>query len=219
MECLILRCNIFGDLLLPIPLALVTCTPLLPYICPTKTTFMKKIIVSLSLLFITVISVNAQTTKGDWLVGGNLSFNTTTNNSSFTLAPAAGYFFANNFTAGSEVILSFGKFGDEKESAIGAGPFARYYFELKDPKFKPLVHTSFTVLSATTKFNNFKTTNTATSFFIGAGGAFFINNNVALEGIAGYNNTKVENNPGQGGFLFRMGFQVHLLGHEIKLKK
>ena len=181
---------------------------------------MKKIFIATALL-LTVISftASAQTDKGDWLVGGQLAFNTTSGNSSFTLAPSAGYFFGKNFAAGSELTLSFSKLGDSKTTAVGIGPFARYYFELKDPKFKPLVHASFGFVSITDKFLNQKTTNTATSLFIGAGGAYFINDNVALEGVMGYNNTKVENEKAEGGFLFRIGFQIHLLGHEVRSKK
>lgn len=182
---------------------------------------MKKVFISSALLLLMVISFNAsaQTDKGDWMVGGQLAFNTTSGNNSFTLAPSAGYFFAKNFAAGSELILSFSKFGDEKRSVFGIGPFARYYFELKEPQFKPLVHASFTIASETSKQPSSKTTNTARSFFIGAGGAYFINDNVAIEGVLGYNNTKVESSGAEGGFLFRIGFQIHLLGHEVKLKK
>ncbi|MBI2730520.1 MAG: porin family protein [Sphingobacteriales bacterium] len=181
---------------------------------------MKKISLALSLIVFTLLStsVSAQTDQGDWMVGGQLSFNTTSGNSSFTLAPNAGYFFGKNFAAGSEVTLAFSKFGDAKSSAIGVGPFARYYFELKEPNFKPLVHASFGVASVTNKFLGEKTTNTARNFFIGAGGAYFINSNVALEGVMGYNNSKVESSPSEGGFLFRIGFQIHLLGHEVKKK-
>ncbi|MBI3717723.1 MAG: outer membrane beta-barrel protein [Sphingobacteriales bacterium] len=182
---------------------------------------MKKLLIAPALLLLSVISfkANAQTEKGDWMVGGQMAFNTTSGNSSFVLAPSAGYFFAKNFAGGSELTLSFGKLGDAKSSAIGLGPFLRYYFELKEPQFKPFIHTSFSFLSETNKFAGEKTTNTARNFFLGAGGAYFINQNVALEAMMGYNNTKVENENSAGGFLFRVGFQIHLLNGEVKGKK
>lgn len=158
----------------------------------------------------------AQTTKGDWLVGGSMTINTTKDNSDFSLLPAAGHFFAKNFAAGAQVTLSFGKTGDTKYSDVGIGPFARYYFDLKNPNFKPLLHADFNVVSERNKTNGISVTNTVTSFFIGAGGAYFINRNVALEGVAGYNSSKFENNDANGGFRFRLGFQVHLLGSEVK---
>ena len=184
---------------------------------------MKKIVFCLLTLTALAGRTQAQTEKGDWLVGGNMTINTTSGNSQFTLQPSAGYFFAHNFAAGAEFLLSFGKFGDEKTSTVGIGPFARYYFDLKEGHFKPFVHTSVDFASQTTKIpdgggTTIKTSNTITSFFIGAGGAFFINDNVALEVLAGYNNSKVQSQTGQGGFLFRVGFQVHLLGSEVKRK-
>jgi Outer membrane protein beta-barrel domain len=180
---------------------------------------MKRIGLNLVAAMLIVSVANAQTDKGDWMVGGNMTINTTSNNSQFTLQPSGGYFFAKNFAAGSELTLSFGKFGDEKTSKVGVGPFARYYFELKSSDFKPLIHADFTFANLVTKSLGLKTSNTVTSFFIGAGGAYFINSNVALEAVAGFNRSKVENESPEGGFLFRIGFQVHLLGHEVSRLK
>jgi outer membrane protein W len=181
---------------------------------------MKRRLLNSIAIVLTASIANAQTDKGDWMVGGNMTINTTTNNSQFTLQPSAGYFFAKNFAAGSELTLSFGKFGDTRTSAVGVGPFARYYFELKNGKFKPLIHADFSIANEVTKYQGLKTSNTVTSFFIGAGGAYFINDNVALEAVAGFNRSKVESADPEGGFLFRIGFQVHLLGQEVsRLKK
>ena len=180
---------------------------------------MKKIaLLVLSSLIVTAASF-AQTNKGDWMVGGNLTVNTTEDNTDFTLQPSAGYFFARNFAAGAQVLLSFGKNGDTHTSSIGIGPFARYYFELKNPQFKPLLHADFNVASNRYKTNGVSTTNTVTSFFLGGGAAYFINSNVALEGVAGYNSSKFEDNDANGGFRFRVGFQIHLLGSEVKSAK
>lgn len=177
---------------------------------------MKKILTLAAAFLLISVVTNAQTGKGDWLVGGSMMINTTEGNSYFTLTPDAGYFFANNFAVGSELIISFSKLGEIKSSAFGVGPFTRYYFELKDPVFKPFVHGSFSIASVRTKAFGMSETETATGFFLGLGGAFFINSNVAIDGVAGYNYSKVENNDGNGGFLFRIGFQVHLLGGEVK---
>jgi hypothetical protein len=62
------------------------------------------------------------------------------------------------------------------------------------------------------------TTESAIGFFIGGGVALFISDNVALETIMGYQNTKIENQPGRGGFNMRIGFQVYIsrLGKLVK---
>jgi hypothetical protein len=176
---------------------------------------MKKILTAMTLFFV-LTNVHAQTNKGDIMIGGDVRINTTKSNQEFTVQPTAGYFFAKSFVAGSELKTSFTKFGDQKTTSFGAGPFARYYFNLKNSSFKPLVHSSFTFETATTRVLNSKFRSTVTSLFIGGGGAYFLNENVALEVIAGYNRSKYENVDSEGGFAFRLGFQIHLLGSEVR---
>jgi opacity protein-like surface antigen len=161
-------------------------------------------------------AVKAQTDKGDWMVGGNMTINTTKGNSQFSLLPGAGYFFARNFAAGANFTLSFEKFDQTKTTTLGVGPFARYYFSLANPDLKPFLHADFSLLTETSKYPTYKNSNTATSFFVGGGLAYFINPNVALEAVAGYNRTKVETLDPTNGFLFRIGFQVHLLSGEVE---
>jgi len=172
---------------------------------------MKKIVLSLLTITVMAVAVNAQTEKSDWMVGGNMTINTTSGNSNFTFQPNGGYFFANNFVAGGQVKLSFSKSEDIKTTEFSVGPFARYYFNLKDSDFKPFLHADFNF--GTIKIADNSTT--VTSFVIGAGGAYFINQNVALEALAGYNRSKIETHDPTNGFIFRIGFQVHLLGGEV----
>jgi Outer membrane protein beta-barrel domain len=180
---------------------------------------MKKIMPGLIALIAIATTVNAQTEKGDWMVGGDMSINTTKGNSEFALQPMAGYFFAKSFVAGSEFNLTFRKEETTKTSIFGVGPFARYYFDLKSSDFKPFLHADFNFSSETDKDELNKNSTTITSFFIGAGGAYFINSNVAIEAVAGYNRSKVENLSPDGGFRFHLGFQVHLLGNEVSRLK
>jgi outer membrane protein W len=176
---------------------------------------MKKVLLSL-LLSMTVIMVFGQTNKGDWMIGGNIRVNTAKSNNEFTIQPIAGYFFAKSFAAGTEFKLSYSKFGAEKSRSIGIGPFARYYFNLNNSSFKPLVHSTVTFESVNTNENGTESTNTVTSIYILGGAAYFINENVAIEALAGYNRSKYENQDSEGGFVFRFGFQVHLLGKEVR---
>jgi opacity protein-like surface antigen len=161
---------------------------------------------------------HAQTDKGDWMVGGSFLVNTTKRVSKFEFSPNVGYFFAKNFVAGSQMLIAFDKDGELRNTELGVGPFARYYFELKEPQFKPFVHAAFTLSSVRNKDTVRTITETSTGFILGAGGAYFINDNVAIDGMAGYSYSKVENTPGSGGFIFRIGFQVHLLGSEVRRK-
>ena len=55
---------------------------------------MKKIAQVLLTVMIMATAASAQTDKGDWLVGGNLTIGTATGASQFTVQPMGGYFFA-----------------------------------------------------------------------------------------------------------------------------
>ena len=176
---------------------------------------MKKFNISLVLLMVIACAAKAQTEKGDWMVGGDLIIRTPKNNSQFALQPSAGYFFARNFAAGANFNLSFEKTGDQKTNTQAVGPFARLYFSLKNPDFKPFLHAEWNIGNKVTTLPTSKTSNTTSNFLLGAGGAFFINNNVALEGVAGFSHSKVQGQDPENGFLFRIGFQVHLLGGEV----
>jgi outer membrane protein W len=183
---------------------------------------MKHILLVSSLLSMGLL-LKAQTNQGDWMVGGNLNINTAKNNSTFAFNPNAGYFFADNFVAGAQLGFEATSFGDVRITGFSVGPFARYYFNIKDDKLKPFVNGSvgFITEKTKTKVNNNTdevTTNTATSAFLGLGAAYFINSNVALEGVAGYVYNKFENRPATNGFGLRIGFQIHLLGSEVKRK-
>jgi hypothetical protein len=179
---------------------------------------MKKILCCL-LIAVSFSSLQAQTDKGDWLVGGSFLVNTTKRVSEFRFTPNVGHFFFNNFAAGAEMIIAFDKDGEIRNTELGAGIFGRYYFNLKEPQFKPFVHTSFSLTSVRSKDTVSTITETSTGFVLGAGGAYFINDNVAIDGMAGYSYRKVENSPGSGGFIFRIGFQVHLLSSQVGLRR
>jgi outer membrane protein W len=176
-----------------------------------------KIFLLAILAVVTIISpANAQTEKGDWMIGGAMTISTATNNSQFALEPSAGYFFANNFVAGASFSLNFGKTGNQKTTSESVGPFARYYFNLKSQGFKPFLHAEYNIGNIVTKFPDSKSSNTVGNFLLAGGGAFFINKNVALEALAGFNHTKVQGLRAENGFLFRLGFQVYLLGSQVR---
>ena len=166
----------------------------------------KSLLLTLSMLCSFIVF--SQTEKGDWLVGGTLELNTAENNTTVTFSPNAGYFFMNNFAGGAQLNFSYTELGQVKATIFGIGPFVRYYF--LQNKVRPFVAGDWSFESRKLKTNLGESTETGSSFFLGGGCAFFINENVALEGLMGYKRTKVENNDGQGGFNFKFGFQVYI---------
>lgn len=150
----------------------------------------------------------AQTEKGDWMVGGNVGFRTNKNNSSFNFSPNAGYFFANNFVAGASIKTIFDKTGDIKNSTAGIGPFARYYFG--QGNFKPFAVTELNYLLLATKYNGNKTTTNGFGYLLGVGAAAFISQDVAFEGIFGYNYSRFASASSNTGVSLNFGLQVYI---------
>lgn len=159
------------------------------------------------------ITVNAQTEKQNWLVGGRIDLNTGENSTHIGFSPAAGVFVIDNFAIGANFLIDYNKSGDVKATDFGVGPFLRYYF-LKG-MVKPLIHASVNYLSSKYKSPAFSTTNTGINFLAAGGVAVFLNENVALEILTGYSHTKYKDFDGSGGFNLGIGFQVYLTKRQI----
>ena len=166
------------------------------------------------------MTASAQTEKGSWLVGGNLSLNTASQNTLISVSPSAGYFFINNFAAGVNANIAYSKFGQNKTTILGVGPFARYYFGTMN--IRPLLEGNLNFTSnksSNSSTSTGSTTENGTGFFLGGGLAAFINRNVAIEGLAGYDHTSVKGSDGSGGFALKIGFQVYLSKAQVERMK
>ena len=173
---------------------------------------MKRILVTILLTAI-FYSVNAQTEKGDWLVGGRVDLNTAKSSSQIRFNPNAGAFVINNLAVGGNFAIDYAKSGDVKTTSFGIGPFARYYFTTSNAK--PLLHTSFNYISSKVKGPGTSITNNGFNFIAAGGVALFMNQNVALEILAGYSHTKYKDFDGSGGFSLGIGFQVYLSKRQV----
>jgi hypothetical protein len=114
-------------------------------------------LILLSTAFIIASTANAQIRKGQWMIGGELDFSSTSNEGTMNtahqdfksttveIAPGVAYFFANNFAGGIRFIVGSSKTTQEitatdlmgnflidraeaKSNPIGISPFIRYYF-------------------------------------------------------------------------------------------
>src|SRR5438045_3798116 len=164
---------------------------------------MKKILTA-CIIILLVISANAQTEKGDWMVGGGLRLNTSNNNTQISFAPNAGIFVINNLAVGGNVTLDYSKSGDNKVTSFGIGPFVRYYFT--DAKVRPLLQGNINYLSSKVKVPNSSSTNNGLNFFLGGGAAIFVSDQVSLDILLGYDHTKYKDFDGSGGFALTIGF-------------
>ena len=173
---------------------------------------MKKYLYLISFL-VSSIALNAQTDKGDWMVGGNLAFNTAKKNTSIQFTPQAGFFFAKNFVLGGQLAVAYNEQGSTNITDFGIGPYVRYYFG--ETKARPFFAGDMNFLSSHVKTPLGTSNTTAFEYFLGAGASFFINENVAVDGILGYRHAQYKNEEGSGGLNLRIGFQVFLSRRQV----
>ncbi len=168
----------------------------------------------LSILFITSLTLNAQITKNNWMMGGDISFSYTESKSdiggkTFTMkgSPNIGYFFFNKVAVGAKIDYTFSrsKFetGTTKFDRLLASPFARYYFLEVEKPFNVFLESSY----GFSLFNE----NNLTEFSAKAGAAIFLNRSVAFEIALEYLNSNTNNiYVGSNTILLGFGIQVYL---------
>lgn len=181
---------------------------------------------TLFLVLVLSLNLNAQITKGNWLVGGNGSFGSSTATSKdnsgneieskatgLQLNPNIGYFLTNKFVAGFDLSVDFANSQGQNNSnwSIGLGPFVRYYFLDNDKRINIFGETNFiygTGLSATNKDRN------STRFGFSAGSVLFFNSSVGLELSLNYTDTKSKSDRSSDtnfkNLFVGLGFQIHL---------
>ena len=185
---------------------------------------MKRNVFTLFVFIVMSSAASAQTEMESWLVGGNLNLNTAKTNTNIGISPMVGYFLADNFAAGTLLSINYSKYkvstGEGNSTNFGFGPFARYYFGSSNTR--PLLEGSWNYISEKDESKiyspavNTSSTRNGSQFFLGGGLAGFINRNVALEALAGYNHIKYRHaGEGSGGFLLKVGFQVYLSGSQM----
>lgn len=155
---------------------------------------MKKILSLVVLLFAATIGfVNAQTSAGNMMLGGGISFSTTSYEASsdvedsyISFSPSFGYFVADNFVVGAGLSIlnsvEDNGFNRTEWSSFGFGPFVRYYKFTSNDKFAFYGQASLLFESGkqdATPGGEVKTG--ATTFAVSPGFAYFFNEHWAVE--------------------------------------
>ena len=201
-----------------------------------------KIVVLLVLTALFFQDANAQIARNSFIIGGNLNFASnsgtrkvtgepnqskpTTFNA--TINPKIGYFVADNFAIGldlnftvnSLVDTSVGSNSTYTTTQLLTGPFVRYYFGLNEDVFLFLEGSAgFGLTSTREQGRNLSIS--VVNAGVGPGLAFFVNDFIAVEGIAKYNyvqSTFTSNYAGTGDVTvvdmnhninFQLGFQFY----------
>lgn len=103
---------------------------------------MKKVLLSLIAVAGLAFTTQAQTEKGNFLIGGNVELNTGKNDGAaksdlnFSVVPSVGYFFSNNFAVGTgvgyEYAKSYSTLASAQSSAFVVSPYLRGYKGIND---------------------------------------------------------------------------------------
>ena len=149
------------------------------------------------LLFIVVMDLTtaklqAQTEKGNLMLGGGFSLQVSDGNTVAVFNPNLGYFILNNVAVGAQFAL----IATDGNTAWALGPYIRGYF-LGSTKGKFFAQGGFNIGGA-------EGSDVHAGFGIGAGYALFLNQSIALEFAASYNDIGDE-----GVFGLGVGFQIH----------
>ena len=160
---------------------------------------MQKYILIIIIFYSTITQLFSQIQKGTKMVGGGLALigtkatgynNVTEEEESYnytvaTFKPTLGVMVSENLMLGSSADFSYSKLDYVTQTSIGIGPFARYFYQIKD-KFYLFGDVSVGFGSTNYKYNyssfpsdDIKTSFTA--FAIGPGINYFLADNVAIE--------------------------------------
>lgn len=162
------------------------------------------------------IAANAQITKNNWLVGGDVAFfyskskpESTVDSQAFNIniSPNLGYFFWDKLALGTRVEYSLSRYktdsGTSNFNQFLVSPFARYYLLDVDKMVNPFLESSY-------RFSLIGENNSQ-EFSAKGGVAIFLNSSVAFEASLNYLNSISKNTyVGDHTLLLGLGIQVHL---------
>ncbi|TAG29823.1 MAG: hypothetical protein EAZ35_09370 [Sphingobacteriia bacterium] len=165
------------------------------------------------------IKSQAQITKNNWMLGGNISFSSTNYKSAnygagYTLTslkvdPNIGYFFADRFAVGLKSTISrvSGVSYYSLYTIFSAGPFLRYYFLPKENRINILAEGLYQY-----GFEEGDQVRIPKHLFAFSTGAVaFFNSSVGIEFLLSYTNYRLTTIAGNNGILqLGLGLQVHL---------
>ncbi|MDN3657362.1 outer membrane beta-barrel protein [Ferruginibacter paludis] len=180
-----------------------------------------KLFTLISLFIVMSVTASSQVNKGQFLVGGNINFNSTKNGgyktTSLVVAPNIGYFIIDKLAAGVRLNLAsyhqtIGSVSSTNTNT-SLSPFARYYFLPAAKMVNVFIDGSYNHFKNKNRYES-QPANTSTSYgyTVSAGPSIFFNQHIALEFTVGYQSTVQKNIPGSTITQFNsgLGLQIHL---------
>lgn len=172
---------------------------------------------------------SAQITRGNWLLGGNISFSHSkpkehtigiNSTSELDAAVNTGYFFINKLAAGLRLSSQISKVKMSQPDGsktnlvhrnVGFGPLLRYY--MLAPEKKMNLFGDASLLYNINSNNSVSVRSKSLSSSLGAGAVVFLNQSIGLEGMLTYGHyadVDTESDYSSNSLQFKVGLQVHL---------
>jgi hypothetical protein len=190
---------------------------------------MKQVAILIFMIFI-FSQVNSQITKGNWLVGGNLSYKYTKYQSSafvnykyseFTISPDVGFFVVDKFASGIRTSLMFSKSKypstggafsyPSKRNSFSVGPFARYYFLDTKSVLNLFAEGGYQYQLRKDIAPGMSAVQISNVYYFNAGPVLYFNSSVGMEFTVGYLSVKYNDASGRDNTIqTSIGFQIHL---------
>ncbi|WP_126972859.1 outer membrane beta-barrel protein [Gynurincola endophyticus] len=184
-----------------------------------KTSVLGLLIALFALTFIPQ-STKAQLQEGNMMVGASLAdfgldFQKGNTGFSMSISPRIGYFVKDNIAIGGIVKLGLNTQKNSTMFDYGIGAFGRYYFSDKDLEVlksaRWFLEVDFGFNGRNTKVNSVSANTNGLGIGFGPGLAYFITDNIALEGLLKYNITTGFGNSTTNNRLgLNLGFQIYL---------
>lgn len=147
---------------------------------------MKKLFLTLSAAIALTFAANAQTEKGNVILGGNVSYDYSkvkdadTETQSFGIQPSVGFFVNDNFAIGTGIGYAYAESGVTTDNSFGVAPFARLY--KGDGNFKFFGQLSVPMAWGTTEEDDVKLGNSANyGVELAPGFAYFPTSKIGIE--------------------------------------
>src|SRR5687767_14919144 len=180
-----------------------------------------------TLLSLSLILANrsmSQINKGQFLAGGNISFESIKNDgedvvnyktTNFFISPNIGYFIIPKLAGGLRLNIRSYKQkipAGYTQVSVSLSPFLRYYLLSQKQKFNVLVDSGYINVKTKTRIQNSRLSERTRGYTVSVGPAIFLNERVALEFLLGYKRTNVKNYEDNKNTTLNtgLGLQIHL---------
>lgn len=172
------------------------------------------------------MSAFSQTQKGYYIIGAqlagiDLNFQNSQTSFGLQLQPQVAWFVKDNMAIGGQVLIGLNTAKGYTSFNYGVGALGRYYVADKATqitnKSRFFLEANVGLTGNNTKVGGSSTNTNGLGLGFGPGLAYFINQNIALEGLVKYNlgigfgNSTTTNN-----IHFNLGFSIHLPGSKLK---